>query len=91
MLAGEEKVGQFVVGFAAETDDLIANARAKLDKKKIDLIVANDVSATDSGFEVDTNRAVLLWRSGETEDLPLALKSEIAAVIVDRVASALGY
>lgn len=88
---GEEKVGQFVVGFAAETDDLIANARAKLDKKKIDLIVANDVSATDSGFEVDTNRAVLLWRSGETEDLPLALKSEIAAVIVDRVASALGY
>lgn len=88
---GEEKVGQFVVGFAAETDDLIANARAKLERKKIDLIVANDVSATDAGFEVDTNRAVLLWRTGETEDLPLALKSEMAAVILERVAAALGH
>lgn len=88
---GEDKVGQFVVGFAAETDDLIANARAKLDQKKIDLIVANDVSATDSGFEVDTNRAVLLWRNGETEDLPLSLKSEMAGAIVDRVAGALGH
>lgn len=86
---GEEKVDQFVVGFAAETDDLIANARVKLDQKKVDLIVANDVSGADSGFEVDTNRAVLLWRTGKIEELPLALKSEIAALIVDRVADAL--
>ncbi|RIK10195.1 MAG: bifunctional phosphopantothenoylcysteine decarboxylase/phosphopantothenate--cysteine ligase CoaBC [Acidobacteria bacterium] len=86
---GEEKASQFVVGFAAETDDLVENAKAKLERKKIDLIVANDVSAADSGFEVDTNRAVLLWRAGEVEDLPLALKSEIAAAIVERVAGAL--
>lgn len=86
---GKQKTGQFIVGFAAETDELVANARRKLEEKKSDLIVANDVSGRDSGFEVDTNRVTLLWRSGEIEELPLAPKIDIARQIIERVAGAL--
>lgn len=78
-----------VVGFAAETQDLIENAQAKLKAKGMDLIVANDVTARDSGFSVDTNRVVLLDRWGETQPLPLLGKSEVARRVVERVSGLL--
>jgi phosphopantothenoylcysteine decarboxylase/phosphopantothenate--cysteine ligase len=74
-----------MVGFAAETEDLLTNARAKLQSKELDLIVANDVSAPDSGFEVDTNRATLLWADGRTEALPLMTKQELADTIWEQL------
>ena len=77
--------GQVLVGFAAETDDLLANAADKLRRKRLDLIVGNDVAAADSGFEVDTNRAVLLDAQGGVETLPLLTKAALAEVIVDRI------
>ncbi len=77
------------VGFAAETEDLLKNARAKLEGKKLDMIVANDVSATDAGFAVDTNRVVILDKSGGQEDLPLMSKREVADSVLDRVCTLL--
>jgi phosphopantothenoylcysteine decarboxylase/phosphopantothenate--cysteine ligase len=73
------------VGFAAETEDLLANARAKLEQKRLDLIVANDVSASDAGFTVDTNRVTLLSADGAVEALPLMTKEEVSYVIWDWV------
>jgi phosphopantothenoylcysteine decarboxylase/phosphopantothenate--cysteine ligase len=74
------------VGFAAETEDLLANAQTKLERKKLDLIVANDVTAADAGFAVDTNRVTLLSADGSIEALPLMSKLEVAEAILDRVA-----
>ncbi len=74
-----------VVGFAAETQDLLRNARSKLEAKSLDLIVANDVSQPDSGFAVDTNRVTLLDREGGEEALPLLSKEEVAAQVWDWV------
>ena len=79
-----------VVGFAAETRDVIENARGKLARKKLDLIVANDVSASDSGFEVDTNRVTLLDASGGVEALPLMSKTAASERVIDRLVSILG-
>ena len=75
-----------VVGFAAETEGLVANATRKLREKRLDLIVANDVSATDSGFGVDDIRITLLTRDGQAEALRLMPKFEAAEQILDRVA-----
>ena len=75
-----------VVGFAAETEDLIDNARAKLVEKGLDLIVANDVSAADSGFEVETNRVVLIRPDGADDRWPLMDKTEAAERILELVA-----
>lgn len=75
-----------VVGFAAETENLLQNAAEKLGRKRLDMIVANDVSAADSGFEVDTNRVTLLYADGRQEALPLLTKFEVAEQIVQRVA-----
>ena len=74
-----------VVGFAAETRDLLESARSKLERKGMDMIVANDVSASDAGFAVDTNRVTFLHRSGVMEALPLMDKTEVAAEIIERV------
>ena len=87
---GAAKRGQVLVGFAAETVDLLAHAREKLIRKNADLLVANDVSAADAGFEVDTNRAILLDSSGASEETPLLTKAALADVILDRVAALLG-
>jgi phosphopantothenoylcysteine decarboxylase/phosphopantothenate--cysteine ligase len=76
-----------VVGFAAETEDLLANAQDKLRRKSLDLIVANDVSAADSGFGVDTNRVTLIAADGQAEALPLMPKFEVAEHILRRVAT----
>lgn len=78
-----------VVGFAAETEHVIENAQAKLQAKALDLIVANDVSSSDSGFGVDTNRVILLDRWGESLPLPLLSKTEVAERVVERVISLL--
>lgn len=87
---GACKVGQVLVGFAAETDNLAEHAADKMLRKHVDLMVANDVSATDAGFEVDTNRALLLDSSGAREETPLITKMALAGVIWDRVAERLG-
>ncbi len=78
------------VGFAAETEDLLNNARDKLERKKLDMIVANDVSATDAGFAVDTNRVVILDKSGGQDELPLMSKREVADAVLNRVSALLG-
>ncbi len=78
-----------VVGFAAESRDLIENAVAKLTSKQLDFIAANDISATDAGFAVDTNRITLLFADGRREALPLMGKDEVAAAIIERVADIL--
>lgn len=75
-----------LVGFAAETEEIVANAREKLRKKNLDLVVANDVGAKDAGFGVETNRVTLVGADGEVEPLPLLSKQEVAHRILDRVA-----
>jgi phosphopantothenoylcysteine decarboxylase / phosphopantothenate---cysteine ligase len=75
-----------VVGFAAETENLLDNAQEKLHRKRLDLLVANDVSAGDSGFEVETNRVILLTPGNPPEPLPLLSKIEVAERIMDRIA-----
>jgi len=77
------------VAFAAETDDLIENAAHKLQAKGARLIVANDVTATDAGFGVDTNRVTFLDDAGQREDLPLMSKYDVAMRVLDRVAQLL--
>jgi phosphopantothenoylcysteine decarboxylase/phosphopantothenate--cysteine ligase len=67
-----------IVGFAAETQDLITNAAAKLKAKQLDMIVANDVSSATSGFSVDTNQVTLLFANGQSIELPLMTKIEVA-------------
>jgi phosphopantothenoylcysteine decarboxylase/phosphopantothenate--cysteine ligase len=81
--------GQVLVGFAAETDDLAANAARKLRDKNLDLIVGNNVAQPDAGFEVDTNRALLVDARGAVEQLPLLPKTELAGIILDRVEAVL--
>jgi phosphopantothenoylcysteine decarboxylase / phosphopantothenate---cysteine ligase len=85
-LGRDKGAGQVLVGFAAETDDLVDNAASKLRTKRLDLIVANDISQPDAGFEVDTNRAVILDADGGIDTLPLLAKSDLAGVILDKVA-----
>jgi len=76
---GSEKGSRILVGFAAETDDIERNAVAKIRKKNLDAIVANDVSRTDIGFESDDNEVRILFADGEARELPLASKEGIAA------------
>jgi phosphopantothenoylcysteine synthetase/decarboxylase len=76
--------GPLLVGFAAETENVVAHATAKREKKRVDLIVANDVSRRDAGFDVDMN-AVTIIGPGGAESLPLQPKSRVAAEILDRV------
>jgi phosphopantothenoylcysteine decarboxylase/phosphopantothenate--cysteine ligase len=76
--------GPLLVGFAAETEDLLARATDKLRRKHADLIVANDVSRDDAGFDVDTNAVTIIGAAGP-ETLPLQSKSRVAAEVLDRV------
>ncbi len=78
-----------VVGFAAETQDVVKSAQSKLKSKALDLIVANDVSQADSGFGSDTNRATLIDAGGKVEPLPLLSKMEVAENVITRVAGML--
>jgi phosphopantothenoylcysteine decarboxylase/phosphopantothenate--cysteine ligase len=86
-----EVKGNFVrVGFAAESEDVVANARQKLEKKQLDLIVANDITDKESGFGADTNKVTLIDREGKVDSLPLLSKREVAEKILDRVVGLLG-
>ncbi len=78
------------VGFAAETDDVLTHAQSKLLRKQLDLLVANDVSRSDSGFGTETNKVFIFHATGTVEDLPVMPKAEVAAIIWDRVVSLLG-
>lgn len=78
----QAKAGRTFVGFAAETGDPLPEARRKLIAKGLDLIVANDVSRSDSGFAVDTNRVTLICADGTFAPLPLLTKHEVACEIV---------
>jgi len=81
-----EVKGDFIrVGFAAESEDVIANARSKLEKKQLDIIVANDITDKESGFGTDTNKVTLISREGKVESLPLLTKREVAEKILDKV------
>ena len=81
-----EATGNFTrVCFAAESEDVVANARKKLEAKHLDLIVANDITDPESGFGADTNKVTLIDRDGKIESLPLLSKREVADKILDRV------
>ena len=82
---GREKQGRILVGFAAETDNVVENARKKLATKPVDLVVANDVTEPGAGFDVDTNIVTLLSRDGRETSLPRMSKSDIADRILDEV------
>ena len=76
--------GPVLVGFAAETEDVVRRAGAKRDKKHVDLIVANDVSRDDSGFDVDVNEVTIIGADG-AEHQPLQSKARVAAAVLDRI------
>jgi len=82
---GDAREGQILVGFAAETDDLIRNAGDKLKKKNLDLIVANTIGLPGSGFASDMNEAILMERGGKVTELPRMTKAELAALTMDAI------
>lgn len=82
---GQLKADQILIGFAAETENLLENAREKLQQKNLDFIVANDLTAANAGFASDTNEVTILWPAGEMETLTKATKEEVAKQIWDRV------
>jgi phosphopantothenoylcysteine decarboxylase/phosphopantothenate--cysteine ligase len=86
---GEKKRFKVVVGFAAESQSLLENAAEKLKSKKLDFIAANDISAKDAGFGVETNRITLLFANGTNEILPLMSKAEAAEKIIEHIAGLL--
>ena len=86
---GKRKGNRVLVGFAAETEDLVANAQKKLKGKNLDLIVANDVTKPGAGFASDTNQVKILYPSGKVKDLPVMSKAEVSQCILDDVLSLL--
>jgi phosphopantothenoylcysteine decarboxylase/phosphopantothenate--cysteine ligase len=84
-IAEKRKSGQTIVGFAAETEKHEERARGKLERKKLDLIVANDVSRSDSGFDVDRNEVTLFRADGKRRKLPLMSKRAVADEILDEI------
>lgn len=86
----KEVEGNFIrVGFAAESENMVENATQKLQQKKLDLIVANDITAKDSGFGADSNRVTIIDKGGKVESLPLLLKREVAEKVLDKVVTLL--
>jgi len=82
---GQRKTRQLLIGFAAETENLLENAATKLRSKNLDLIVANDVSAPGSAFGGDTNQVKFLFADGQVEELPLLTKDQVAHLLLDRI------
>ncbi len=78
-------IPRFVIGFAAETENLIQNAQEKIKEKALDLIVANDITAEGAGFGVDTNQVTLLFANGEMKQLPMMTKHEVAENIIQEI------
>lgn len=79
---GEKKEKQFLVGFAAETENLKANAAAKLGNKNLDMIIANDVTESGAGFGSDTNKVVVLTQDGQEKEFPLMSKEELSEELI---------
>jgi phosphopantothenoylcysteine decarboxylase / phosphopantothenate---cysteine ligase len=88
-LVARRRPGQILVGFAAETDDVTARGRRKLERKGVDLLVVNDVTAPGAGFDHDTNAVTVLDADGGSAEVPLASKSEVAEAVLDRVVARL--
>ena len=84
-LGENKKPNQLLIGFAAETDDLIANAKGKLERKNLDYIIANDVSKSDRGFGSDNNAVTILKRDGSREDINLLDKSALAEILITKI------
>ncbi len=82
---GAHKGSRLVIGFAAESHDVVASARRKLERKHCDLVVANDVSRADAGFDVDTNAVSFVAPGGDVQALPLLSKAEVAVRLLDRI------
>lgn len=82
---GERKEGQFLVGFAAETEDLVQNALDKVREKRLDMIVANPIGKPGSGFGTDTNEVLFLFPDGTSRSYPLMLKDEVAEAVLDTI------
>ncbi len=82
---GKLKTGQFLVGFAAETQELAANALEKLRRKNLDMLVANDVTLPGAGFESETNIVKIFSKDGSVEELPQMSKTELAGVLLDQI------
>jgi phosphopantothenoylcysteine decarboxylase/phosphopantothenate--cysteine ligase len=82
---GKKKGNRILIGFAAETEDLIANAKKKLKEKHLDFIVVNDVTRPGAGFSSDTNQVKIIDPSGQVKDLPLMTKEEVSQLILDEV------
>jgi phosphopantothenoylcysteine decarboxylase/phosphopantothenate--cysteine ligase len=82
---GKKKGNRILIGFAAETEDLIANAKKKLKEKNLDFIVVNDVTQPGAGFSSDTNQVKIIYPSGQVKDLPLMAKEEVSQLILDEV------
>ena len=82
---GKRKTNQILVGFAAETNDLLENAKKKLTKKNLDFIVANDLKQEGAGFATDTNIAKLIFSNGKIEELPIMTKKELSKRIYDKI------
>ena len=87
IIAGINSNNLIKVGFAAESENLVENSKLKVKSKNLDFIVANDITAADSGFSVDTNKVTIIHADGNTEALPLMSKYEVAHSILDRVKS----
>jgi phosphopantothenoylcysteine decarboxylase / phosphopantothenate---cysteine ligase len=82
---GNKKVSQIVIGFAAETNDLVQNAKEKIKKKNLDMIIANDVLSENAGFGVDTNSVKIIDKNGRITDIPNMPKTDVAHVILDAI------
>ncbi len=83
---GELAGKRILVGFAAETDDILANAQKKRQSKNLDLIVVNDILEPGAGFGSNTNRVTLIGREGDVTELPLMTKGELAGILIDKIA-----
>ena len=81
----DSKPGRILVGFAAETENVLDNAKEKMTRKNLDMIVVNDVSRKDAGFDVDTNKVNFIFRDGSNEELPLLTKDEVAGLLLDKI------
>jgi phosphopantothenoylcysteine decarboxylase/phosphopantothenate--cysteine ligase len=82
---GKDKADRILVGFAAETEEVVAHAQDKLTAKNLDMIIANDITDPDAGFESDTNQVCILTADADPEHLPLMPKALLAHAILDRI------
>ncbi|WP_425061045.1 Coenzyme A biosynthesis bifunctional protein CoaBC [Sporomusa carbonis] len=82
---GQRKKHQLLIGFAAETNELLAYAREKLTKKNLDMVVANDVTLPGAGFNIDTNIVKIIHKDGQVDELPELTKAQVAEIILDKI------